>query len=173
MLGAFDDVLSLVVLSLFFSPFSILDFLVGIDFGNTFLNGATEVDLFSADTVLLVSNGDLLSEFSIQLFNSLGGSFNFALEFVEYLIAIFLEGVDEFVILVLLVLELILSLLEHADQVLNWASSCELKLNGIKEGQSVARSLHLLDGSIDFLIGCCACCGDEQNKSNDCECSHC
>lgn len=152
LLGTLDDVLGLVVLGLFLSPFSVLDFLVGIDFADALLEDSTEDNLLVADACFLVSNGDLLSEFGIEFGNAGIGSLNLSLKLGELSVALFLELEDELVILVLLVLEFVLSFLKHADQILNRATSSELQLDRVKQGLSVLGDFHLVDGAVDFLV---------------------
>ena len=88
--SSFDNVLSGIVLLLFFSPFGIFEFFVGIKFSNLFFNDFSEFDFFVSDSDFFISDGDFFFKFSGKFSNSGNSGIDFGLELSKFGVTLFL-----------------------------------------------------------------------------------
>jgi hypothetical protein len=165
LLGVLNDVLGLVVLFLFVSPFLVAGDLVLVKFDDLLFDELGELLLVMEHSVLLVPDGDLLVELGLELLGAGLSVGNFGLELGDLIVRLVLEFLNERIIDVLLVFEVVLDVLEHVDEVFDWVSGLELELDGVQEGLSELGLLDLLKS----VVGIIFVLVDGGGKSADCQ----
>jgi hypothetical protein len=110
-LSSLDDELSVVVLFGFLSPFSISDFLSSIEVFDLLVKEGSESLLVLKELDLLVSDGDLFVEFSLEFLGSLLGISNLLFELGDFIITFVLNLFDVGIISILFSFDVVFNII--------------------------------------------------------------